>query len=255
MLQRVLQSYPSILIAFSGGADSSLLLAACARFMPGKQVLAALCTGPLTPPWEEERADALAKQLQVQLLRLDADELACAPIKDNGPLRCYYCKLHKMKLLKEVAAQHGIGIVADGSQLDDLREERPGNRALQELGIVSPLANAGLDKNAIIAQSRAWGLPLTPASACLATRFATGTPLNASALARVGMAESRLRPLLPGIMRLRCFFPHARLEAENHDKLKIGDILPLISPLGYSSLETAPYLPPAQAGFIAKTSL
>lgn len=247
-LQKVLEGYPSILIAFSGGADSSLLLAAACRYMPPKPVLAAICVGPLTPPWEIEHALKLAAGLNAELLQTDAKELDLPEIIANGPLRCYYCKLHKMRLLRNMAAERGLAIVADGSQLDDAKEERPGKRALEELGIISPLAIAGFDKSMVRALSAAWGLPQTPGSACLATRIATNTPLSREALLRIARAEGGIRPLLPGTLRLRDFFPSARLEVEKSQLANAQametQFLRKLSSLGYNSLNIAPYNAP-----------
>ncbi len=222
-----------------------MLLAAASRYMPKKCVRAALCLGPMTPPWEAERGRALARELGVALTALDLDELSQPRIAANGPERCYYCKRHKMEHLVSLARELKIEIVADGSQLDDQLQHRPGQRALAELGIVSPLNLAGFDKAKVRALSAMWGLPPSAASACLATRIAANTPLTEIALKRIAAAEAMLRPLFTGALRLRDYFPHARLEVEPH-QLDLAarlqeDCLPQLRQLGYQTLEVAPY--------------
>lgn len=210
---KLLQAQGSLLVAFSGGVDSSLLLAA-AKSALGDQVKAGLCLGAFTPPWEIEAARQVAQRLGVELIELDARELQDPDISANPPDRCYFCKLRRMTLLKEQAQRLGFAAVAEGSQIDDAHGHRPGARALAELGVLSPLAQAGLSKHQVRELSRALGLSTadTPSGACLATRITYGTPLSAQALARVGQAEGALRDLLFGQLRLRDEFPMARLE-------------------------------------------
>lgn len=208
-----LQELAPLAVAFSGGVDSSLLLAA-ARAALGPGVAAVICLGPFTPPWEAARARDLAAELGAELIEVDAAELDEPAIVANDPERCYHCKRLRLGLLQELARSRGLASVVEGSQLDDAREHRPGKRAVAELGIRSPLAEAGLDKAAVRALSQALGLvtATVPSSACLATRVPTGTPLTLAALERVGRGEAALRAILPGQLRLRDHFPVARLE-------------------------------------------
>jgi uncharacterized protein len=206
----------SLLVAFSGGVDSTLLLAA-ARQALGDRAVAALCVGQFTPPWEVDRARRLARQLQVRLIEADARELDDPDIAANPPERCYHCKRRRLLLLQELAAREGLAAVAEGSQADDAHEHRPGARAVAELGVLSPLAETGLGKEAIRRLSRALGLETAavPSGACLATRIPWGTPLTPQSLHRVARAEAAVRQLLPGRqLRLRDHFPLARLELE-----------------------------------------
>jgi uncharacterized protein len=212
----ILRQAGPFMLAFSGGVDSSLLLRAAVEALGPKGVTAAVCAGPLTPPWELAQARELAGRLGVELLELDVGELADPAIAANDPQRCYHCKRRRLTLLTRLARERGFKAVAEGSQLDDRGDYRPGSRAVAELGALSPLMAAGLDKAAVRRLSRALGLATaeTPSSACLATRVPTGTPLSPGALARVAKAEHGLRGLVPGRIRVRDHFPIARLEAE-----------------------------------------
>lgn len=213
-LTRLLAGQGSLLVAFSGGVDSSLLLAA-ARAALGDEVKAALCLGPFTPDWEVEAARGLAHSLGVELLEIDAAELSDARIAENGPQRCYWCKRRRLTHLLHLAQELGLAAVAEGSQQDDAREDRPGAKAVAELGVLSPLAQAGLDKTMVRELSRAWNLSTadSPAAACLASRVPWGAPLNNETLTRIGQAEALLREILPECaLRVRDHFPLARIE-------------------------------------------
>ena len=208
----------SLLVAFSGGVDSSLLLAAARRVL-GDRVQAGMCLGAFTPPWEAARARSLAAHLGVKLHEMDACELDDPDIVRNDPQRCYFCKRLRLGRLKDLARELGLAAVAEGSQADDAMDFRPGERAVKELGLISPLAEAGLGKDEVRALSRALGLPTAdiPAAACLASRVPWGTELSLEALERIGKAEQGLREILRGNLRVRDHFPVARLELAPED--------------------------------------
>jgi len=214
-LQGELARLDSALVAFSGGVDSSLLLAAAAAALPGR-IKAVTCAGPFTPPWELERARRLANQLGVEYLEVDPGDLQDPEIRANDPLRCYYCKRRRLMLMTHMAQDEGYRAVLEGSQLDDAAEDRPGHRAVQELGVESPLMRAGLDKSTVRSLSRALGLESaeTPPGACLATRVPTGTPLTADALERIARAEGGVRRIISGQVRVRDHWPLARIELD-----------------------------------------
>ena len=217
-LSERLQGLDSLLVAFSGGVDSSLLLAAAQRVL-GRRVQAGLCLGPFTPPWEAARARALAARLGVKLHEMDARELDDPDIARNDNQRCYHCKRLRLGRLVRLAKELGLAAVAEGSQVDDAQDFRPGERAVKELGLISPLAEAGLGKAEVRALSRALALPTAelPAAACLASRVPWGTPLSLEALRRIGKAEEGLRGLLRGNLRVRDHYPVARLELSPDD--------------------------------------
>ena len=214
-LQAGISSYGSLLVAFSGGVDSSLLLAAAKQAL-GPKVEAAICLGSFTPSWDEDLARRVAEELGVKLHIVQGQELDEPDIAANGPDRCYLCKRSRMTGLKKLADRLGLAELAEGSQMDDDPNDRPGARAVAELGVKSPLAAAGLDKAMVRKLSRELGLPTAqaPSSACLATRIPTGTGLTQKALARVDRAESALRIILKGNFRVRDHHPLARLEVE-----------------------------------------
>lgn len=208
-----LASLDSLMVAFSGGVDSTLVLAAASLAL-GDRVQAALCLGPFTPPWEVERARQLAQEFGVVLHELDADELEYPDIVKNDPERCYFCKDMRLGKLKEFTAGLGLAAVADGGQIDDEDDYRPGHRAVKAHGVISPLSRAGMGKEDVRVLSRSLGLVTAelPPAACFASRVPWGTPLTLENLARVGRAEATLRGIIGGNFRVRDHYPIARLE-------------------------------------------
>lgn len=201
-------------VAFSGGADSTLLLAAAAR--SGRAVTALTAHTALHSPAELQRAESLAASLGVPLQVFRLNPLELPPVRANATDRCYHCKRALFAQMLAFAAAQGITTLADGSNADDARVYRPGRRALRELGVRSPLAELGFSKADIRRLSAALGLPTAtaPAVPCLATRFDYGTELTDEALRRVQAGEAVLHRLLPGAadLRLRVQGELARLE-------------------------------------------
>lgn len=207
-----LRAMERVLTAFSGGVDSALLLRAAHEALPGG-VLAVTFATPYTPRDEVEEALAMARELGVEhrVVELPVpDEL-----RDNPPERCYICKRLLFGRLIDMAKAAGIGHVLDGSNLDDLSDHRPGRKAIEELGVESPLLDAGMTKRDIRGLSRELGLPTwnRPAGACLLTRLPHGTTVDETALARIDAGERYLRSLGFPAVRLRVHGDVARIEA------------------------------------------
>lgn len=205
----------SVAIAFSGGTDSSYLLAVCLDLLGPDKVLALTADSPLTPHAELAEARALAAQLGAQHRILSTDDLAVENIAANPPDRCYHCKFTRFSALLEIARNEGLSVLVHGENADDASDYRPGSRAAEELGVQAPLREAGLTKADVRRLSSARGLPNwnKPANACLASRFPYGTALTLEGLARVESAEAALRQIWKlDQLRVRDLHPLARIE-------------------------------------------
>jgi uncharacterized protein len=214
-LQGIIAKLGSVAVAYSGGTDSTYLLAACLDVLGPNRVLALTADSPLTPRAELAEARAVAAQLGARHRVLPSDDLANEAIVANPPDRCYHCKFARFGALLEIARAEGLAHLVHGENADDARDYRPGSRAAEELEVRAPLREAGLAKADVRALSRARGLPNwnRPSNACLASRFPYGTPLTRENLARVEAAEDTLRRAW-GLqqLRVRDHYPVARLE-------------------------------------------
>jgi uncharacterized protein len=202
-----------VLVAFSGGVDSSLLLKVAADVL-GKNVLAVIASSETYPGREIREARKIAKGLNVRHKIIHTYEIENPDFVKNPPLRCYHCKQELFSTLKHIAEKEGISHVLDGQNADDRGDFRPGERAGRELGIRSPLKEAGLTKSDIRGISRVLGLPTwnKPSLACLASRFPYGTAIDAKSLKKVGAAEEVLRDMGFGQVRVRHHGKIARIE-------------------------------------------
>jgi uncharacterized protein len=183
-----------MLVAFSGGVDSSFLAAVAAQEL-GDRALAVTVKSPVQPAGERDAAEHAAAAIGIRHRIIEVDSLDSDYFTANSPDRCYRCKLDLFQRLRSIAREEGLDIVADGTTLDDLNDYRPGRRALSELGVLSPLLEAGVTKDDIRAWSRTMGLPSAdkPSMACLASRIPYGTPITAERLAAVDAVEEFLR--------------------------------------------------------------
>lgn len=204
----------SALVAFSGGVDSSLLLALAGEALGCDRVLAVTVDSPLLTRVELGVARELARGLKLEHEVAGFDPLALPELADNPPARCYHCKKKVYSMLREIARARGLAMLLDGSNADDAHDHRPGARAKAELGAVSPLQEAGLTKAEVRTLARELDLPnaKAPAQACLATRFPAGARLTREGLWRVEQAELMLRGLGFQVFRVRDHFPTARVE-------------------------------------------
>lgn len=195
-LEERLQELGSLLVAFSGGADSAFLLAAATRALGPDQVIAATAISPSLPASELAGARSFAASLGVRHLTPTTDELSREGYRANAGDRCFFCKAELLDVLGPLAASLGLQHVATGTNADDARAGfRPGIRAAAERGAVTPLLDAGLMKAQVRLASRQWSLPTwdKPAAACLSSRIAYGVEVTATRLSRVEQAETALR--------------------------------------------------------------
>jgi uncharacterized protein len=211
-LDSYLRSHGRAALLFSGGLDSSFLLAAAVRVL-GPGVTAITFAGPHVAPGELAAAWALARRLQVRHVVRAFDPLSLPEFRHNTLERCYACKSAIITQAREIAAALDLTVLWDGTNLDDLADFRPGFKAIRELGVESPLLLAGIGKTAIRTLSRALGLDgARPSQSCLATRFPYSTELTEDALTRAGRGEAWLRRRGFSRVRLRVQKDQARLE-------------------------------------------
>jgi len=169
-LQKHLTGLARVAVAFSGGVDSTLLLKVACDLLGPQQVLALTSTSPVFPRHETDWCQEFTRQLGVRHVLIQGDELKLAEFVENGPQRCFHCKRNLYQHFLAITREQGFTVLLDGSNLDDLKDYRPGREAVAQLGIRTPLVDAGLNKNDIRALSRQLGLPTwnKPAFACLA---------------------------------------------------------------------------------------
>lgn len=205
-LEADLKTRGSVLVAYSGGADSAFLLAAAVRALGSANVAAATGYSHSLPMSERDPAREFAESLGVAVLTPETHEMDREGYRANGADRCYFCKAELLDVLTPLAAEKGLAHVATGTNADDaVAGFRPGIRAAAERGAIAPLRDAGLTKAQVRAASRRWDLPTwdKPAAACLSSRVAYGVEVTPYRLGRVERAEVAVRSLLQDVVDLR----------------------------------------------------
>ena len=212
-LQKVFHDLGSVVVAFSGGVDSTVVLKMAVDIL-GESAKAVIATSPTLPASELENAHGLCQSIGVPLQVVETDQLKVEAFVQNDATRCFHCKTDLYQLLSSIQVMAGFQAIVDGTNVDDLGEDRPGIQAGKRLGVRSPLVEANCDKSDIRQLAQALGLANwnKPAAACLSSRITRGIPITKTALSRVEQAEAFLLSQGFTQVRVRLHGEMARIE-------------------------------------------
>ncbi len=220
----------SVLIAFSGGVDSSVLAALAYRAL-GKKAIAVTADSQTLAPGELDRAKTVAKEIGITHKTIYYDELGEPGFAENPVDRCYHCKKGLIRELKKIASEYDIKTILEGTNISDLKNRRPGHRAVVEEGIYNPFVEFKITKEEIREIARKLGLSVAdkPSMACLSSRFPYGQTITADALRRVGAAENFLRGCGFNVVRVRDHAGIARIEITPDEMIRLMEMRDAVS--------------------------
>jgi uncharacterized protein len=237
--RELIRDLGSVLVAYSGGVDSSLLLRLALDELGPDKVVAALASSPAYPESEQKEARALAHQLGVRLLELNTREVELEEYRRNHPDRCYHCKEELFSLLQPIQSQLKLASLAYGATADDAHDHRPGHGSAVRRQVRFPLLQAGMGKDEIRAAARQLGLPNwnKPSFACLSSRVPHGAEITVDILRQIEQAEAALKRLGFGQVRVRHHGDVARIEVEPADIPRLvevrGQVVEMVRAGGY----------------------
>jgi len=246
-VERVISRYPSVMVAYSGGVDSSLLAYLANRCT---RTLAVISDSPSLPRKGLSDAITFARRHHIKYRVIHSEEYLNEEYLSNPPERCYYCKKATYGAMETLRKALGYEVIMDGTNIDDLKDIRPGIKAAGEMGIIFPYVEAGVNKQMIREMARHLNLSIwdKPSSPCLSSRIPAGRRITPDALSRVEKAENILRDAGFRVVRVRDYYPEARVELIPVDIERVRGVVHILKSLGYEKVLVSRrgYVPPGE---------